>query len=85
MEAFWTRYLPSTVRLLNLIQDGEIGDVKLIKADFGFSFPFDAESRVYNPHLAGGALLDVGIYPINFAQMIYLLFIPLTYLSFFFL
>jgi len=71
MEAFWTRFIPSTVKLINLIKNGVIGEVKMIKADFGYNFPYDPESRVYNPGLAGGALLDVGIYPINLAQYIY--------------
>ncbi len=71
MEAFWTRFLPSTSKLMSILKRGTIGDVRLIKADFGYDFPFDPKSRVYDPGLAGGALLDVGIYPINFAQMIY--------------
>ena len=71
MEAFWTRFLPSTRKLTELLDRNVIGDVKMIKADFGYNFPFDAESRVYNPVLAGGALLDVGIYPINLAQYVY--------------
>jgi len=41
------------------------------QADFGYDMPFDSHHRSYNPDLAGGALLDVGIYPINFAQMIF--------------
>jgi len=71
MEAFWTRFLPSTRKLIELLNRKVIGEVKMVKADFGYNFPFDAESRVYNPALAGGALLDVGIYPINLAQHIY--------------
>jgi predicted dehydrogenase len=71
MEAFWTRFLPSTHKLMELLNQNVIGDIKLIKADFGYNFPFDPESRVYNPELAGGALLDVGIYPINLAQYIF--------------
>ena len=71
MEAFWTRFLPATKKLMDLIDQKRIGEVKLVKADFGYNFPFDARSRVYDPVLAGGALLDVGVYPINLAQMIY--------------
>jgi len=71
MEAFWTRFLPSTLKLNELIKEGIIGDCKLVQADFGYNMPFDASHRSYNPNLAGGALLDVGIYPINFAQMIF--------------
>jgi predicted dehydrogenase len=71
MEAFWTRFLPSTIKLNQLLKDGIIGEIKLLQADFGYNMPFDANHRSYNPDLAGGALLDVGIYPINFAQMIF--------------
>jgi predicted dehydrogenase len=71
MEAFWTRFLPSTVKLNQLLSEGAVGKVKLLQADFGYKMPFDAFHRSYNPKLAGGALLDVGIYPINFAQMIF--------------
>jgi len=71
MEAFWTRFLPSTLKLNQLLSEGIIGQCKLLQADFGYDMPFDAEHRSYNPDLAGGALLDVGIYPINFAQMIF--------------
>jgi len=71
MEAFWTRFLPSTIKLNQLLNDGVIGTCRLVQADFGYDMPFDASHRSYNPDLAGGALLDVGIYPINFAQMIF--------------
>jgi len=71
MEAFWTRFLPSTMKLNQLLNEGAIGTCRLVQADFGYNMPFDANHRSYNPGLAGGALLDVGIYPINFAQMIF--------------
>ena len=71
MEAFWTRFLPSTLKLNQLLDEGIIGKCKLLQADFGYNMPFDAGHRSYNLSLAGGALLDVGIYPINFAQMIF--------------
>lgn len=70
MEAMWTYFLPPVKRAMQWIWDDEIGKVQLIKADFGFSMPFDPESRVFNPYLAGGALLDVGIYPIALASLI---------------
>lgn len=71
MEAFWTRFLPSTIKLNQIIKEGIIGKCRLLQADFGYNMPFNANHRSYNPALAGGALLDVGIYPINFAQMIF--------------
>jgi predicted dehydrogenase len=71
MEALWTRFLPSTLKLRALLDEGIIGKCKLLQADFGYNMPYNPENRSYNPDLAGGALLDVGIYPINFAQMIF--------------
>ena len=70
MEAVWTRFLPVYQRIRQWLDAGEIGDVKMIQAGFGFNFPFDLKSRLYDPNLAGGALLDVGIYPITFAQWV---------------
>lgn len=71
MEAFWTRFLPATRKLNQLLSEKIIGDIRMFQADFGYHMPYDPENRSYNPDLAGGALLDVGIYPINFAQMIF--------------
>ncbi len=70
MEALWMRYLPSIVRLREWIAEGRIGDVRLVQADFSVNLPFDPQSRIYNRDLGGGALLDVGIYPISLATMI---------------
>lgn len=64
MEAMWTRFLPATKKLLNLIfEENAIGKIKTIHADFGFLAPFIPEKRIFNPDLGGGALLDIGIYP----------------------
>ncbi|GGM43477.1 dehydrogenase [Paraliobacillus quinghaiensis] len=70
MEAMWSRFLPSIQKVRDWIETGEIGEVQLIKADFGFRAPWDPESRLLNPKLGGGALLDAGIYPVSFAAMI---------------
>lgn len=70
MEAMWTRFFPLMARLRDLIAGGEIGEVRLIQADFGFRAGFNPEGRLFNPHLAGGGLLDVGVYPISLASMI---------------
>lgn len=64
MEALWTRFLPTIQKTLSIIEKGTIGEVKTLKADFGFNAPVDPESRVFNQHLGGGSLLDVGIYPV---------------------
>ena len=68
MEAMWTRYLPHMVALKKVIADGEIGEVIALQADHGQAFPFDPKNRWWNPDLAGGALLDIGIYPVAFAH-----------------
>jgi predicted dehydrogenase len=70
MEAMWTRFLPLFVRVRQLLADGVIGDVRMVMADFGFRAPFDPQSRLLNPHLGGGALLDVGVYVISLASMV---------------
>ena len=69
MEAVWTRFLPTVARLRELIADGSLGDVRLVMADFGFRAPFDPHSRLFAPELAGGALLDLGIYPLTLASL----------------
>lgn len=63
MEAMWTRFLPTTLKVLDLIESGAIGEIKTIHADFGFKADFEPERRLFNPKLGGGALLDIGIYP----------------------
>lgn len=70
MEAVWTRFLPSVARARELVAAGAIGEVRLVQADFGFRAPFDPHSRLFSPGLAGGALLDLGIYPLNLASML---------------
>lgn len=64
MEAVWTAFLPAIIQVKQMINEGEIGDIRHIKADFGFRTIFDAQSRLFNPNLAGGSLLDIGIYPL---------------------
>lgn len=63
MEAMWTRFLPTTLKTLELVENGAIGEIKTIHADFGFKADFKPERRLFNPKLGGGALLDIGIYP----------------------
>ena len=67
MEAMWTRYLPALLEVKRVIASGEIGDVSQVVADFGFAASFGPEHRVFNPELGGGALLDLGIYPLSIA------------------
>lgn len=70
MEALWTRFLPSTLKVLELIEQGAIGRPLSVKADFGFKAQPDPEGRLFSPSLAGGALLDIGIYPVFLAYLI---------------
>lgn len=70
LEAMWTRFIPAIVKVREIIDAGEIGDVKMAKADFCFRAGFDPESRLFKPELGGGGLLDIGIYVISFARMI---------------
>ncbi len=67
MEAMWTRYLPAFEEVQRIIASGEIGEVSQVVADFGFTASFGPEHRVFNPELGGGALLDLGIYPLSIA------------------
>lgn len=70
MEAMWTRFQPAIVRLRELIADGAIGEVQSVQADLGAQHNTDPADRFYNPDTGGGALFDVGVYPISFAQML---------------
>jgi predicted dehydrogenase len=70
MEAMWTRLQPGIVRLRELVADGAIGEVRSVTADLGFVQPFDPSHRLYDPARGGGALLDLGVYPVSFAQML---------------
>ncbi len=67
MEAMWSRFLPHMVHLRQLLADGAIGDVRSVFADHTQALPTDPTHRLQNPALGGGALLDLGIYPVSFA------------------
>jgi predicted dehydrogenase/aryl-alcohol dehydrogenase-like predicted oxidoreductase len=70
-EGFMYRMHPQTVRLLELIRDGAIGEVRMIQSSFGFMMPkFDPAHRLYSNDLAGGGILDVGCYPVSMARLI---------------
>jgi len=70
MEAMWSRYLPILVETRNLVAAGAIGKLQMVQADFGFRASFNPASRLFDPALGGGALLDVGIYPISLAMLL---------------
>jgi predicted dehydrogenase len=71
MEAMWTRFLPHIVKLRELLAAGAIGEVRMLQADFGFRTEFNPQSRLFDPALGGGALLDVGVYPVSLAAMVF--------------
>ncbi len=70
MEAMWTRFIPAMAQVRQWLADGEIGDVQLVRANLSFHHDFNPESRLFKRELGGGAMLDVGIYPISFAFMV---------------
>ena len=67
MEAMWTRFMPALAEVRRVIASGEIGPVHQVMADFGFAATTDPTHRVNNRDLGGGALLDLGIYPLSIA------------------
>jgi len=70
MEAMWTRFQPAIVRLRDLLADGAIGEVQSVQVDLGVVRDFDPADRVFAHQLGGGALLDLGVYLVNFAHMV---------------
>lgn len=68
MEAMWTYFLPAIQQAKAWVDGGRIGTIKHVKADFGYPIEYDPNSREYNADLAGGCLLDMGIYPIAIAS-----------------
>lgn len=67
-EAIWTRYMPSRQMILDIIDSGIIGEATSVSANLGYQI--DAKERIVRPELAGGALLDLTVYPLNFASMV---------------
>ncbi|MFJ3771017.1 Gfo/Idh/MocA family protein [Streptomyces sp. NPDC090075] len=70
MEAMWTYCNPLVRRLTALVADGAIGEVRTVQADFGLEGPFPPAHRLRDPALGGGALLDLGVYPVSFAHLL---------------
>jgi len=79
MEAMWTRFLPLVQIVPKLLQEGVIGEVQMLMADFGIRIKFDEQDRHFNQQLGGGALLDLGVYPLSLAY--YLLGSPARVVS----
>jgi len=70
MEGIWTRFIPATVKMLELIEQQVIGDILYVKADFGFKVTAPPESRLLDKNLGGGSLMDIGIYPLYLSMLI---------------
>jgi predicted dehydrogenase len=70
MEAMWTRFLPHVARIREWLAEGSLGEIVTVTADHGQWFAEDAGFRLFAPELGGGALLDLGIYPVSFASMV---------------
>ena len=71
MEAMWTRALPVIRQVQQWLEEGRIGQVRMLTADFGFRTRWNPDARLLNPALAGGALLDVGVYTVALASMVF--------------
>lgn len=70
MEAMWTRFLPHIQEIKRLISDGVLGQIHTVVADHGQNIPYSRAARLWEPHLGGGALLDLGIYPLTIAHIV---------------
>ena len=71
MEALWSRFNPSIRKIKNLIDEGALGQLRYVHADFCFyALDRDVEGRLLNPELGGGSLLDIGIYPVFLAYLL---------------
>jgi predicted dehydrogenase len=70
MEGMWSRFFPATLKVIDLLREDAIGEIKFLRADFGFAAPFNPEGRVFNLALGGGAQLDVGVYPMFLALLL---------------
>lgn len=79
MEAMWMRCNPAFLKMLDLIRDGAIGTVTTVHADFHLAGPFAPDHRLRDPELGGGALLDLGVYPVTVAHAV--LGVPSTVVS----
>jgi dihydrodiol dehydrogenase / D-xylose 1-dehydrogenase (NADP) len=71
MEAMWSRFLPLMSRVRQMLEERVIGTVDMLVADLCLRFDFDPSDRRYAPELGGGALLDLGVYPLSLASMVF--------------
>ena len=70
MEAMWTRFQPAVVRLRELVADGALGEIRSVQGELCVQANLDPSDRFLNPAIGGGAVFDLSVYPISFAQML---------------
>jgi len=70
MEAMWTRFIPATEKVIQLLNENAIGEIASVSADFGFKGDTNPATRIYNKQLGAGSLLDIGIYPIYLSLLV---------------
>ncbi len=70
MEGIWTCFVPATKKLLELLDQKAIGQLLTLQADFGFKAPYEPEKRLFKKALGGGALLDIGLYPLFLSLLV---------------
>jgi len=71
MEAMWTRFIPAVVQLRKMLDEGCLGETTSLTADFSLPREGERQGRLFDPDLGGGALLDLGIYPVSLASMVF--------------
>jgi predicted dehydrogenase len=70
MEAMWTRFQPAMRQVRSWLDDGAVGEIRCVTADLGVVREFDPADRLFSPQLGGGAILDLGVYVVSFAQWV---------------
>jgi predicted dehydrogenase len=71
MEGMWMRFIPAIIELKRLIEAGAIGEPRSLSASLGYGIAYDPKSRFYDPDAGGGALLDLGVYPVSLAHFLF--------------
>jgi predicted dehydrogenase len=71
MEGMWTRFFPAMVAVRDLLAKGAVGDLRMAQVDICYKSRTDPRKRLLEPALGGGALLDLGVYPVSFASMVF--------------
>ncbi|MDX8036480.1 Gfo/Idh/MocA family oxidoreductase [Lentzea sp. BCCO 10_0856] len=70
MEAMWTRFNPLIRKVHEAVRNDEIGEVRMVRADFGFAHAFNPDDRLWAKEAGGGAMLDLGVYPVAFTHQL---------------